>query len=296
MRRMMIAAGLFVMTTGFARQSTDDGTPLQWGDECPLLEIGRLAEGGPSADVVHDELEAAIEAWTSAGCDQLPIGILDTPVDLDRAVYDGHDLVITRPADYCDRAENAAEPFCLNGGVLATTTVYSVDNPGDPRHGEIIETDLEINLAYAFSSDGTAGAFDLRSVIVHEVGHMIGLDHACTEVRDERKVDPAGHALPTCFDATDDIRGSIMFPRVSMGEVRHALAPDELRAMCLVYQARAPRCERGYVAGWSCSSTQPSLAIGLLVLGLGLARRRSAGGRHQQCGLQQAARPDDIST
>lgn len=91
---------------------------------------------------------------------------------------------------------------------LTTTSYYVATN-------EIFDADMELNNNAQWASDGRTTAYDMESVVLHEAGHFLGLDHS-----------PASGI-------------AVMFPDVSPGGQKRALASPDTADVCSVYPGAA---------------------------------------------------------
>ena len=149
------------------------GHTLFWPSIC--LRIGVNEAGsvrhGIGFEQLRDTTQAAFQTWTNADCapggPSLRVEVVG-PVPCDRSEHNQNagnvNLVVFR---------DDAWPYAGAIDVLGRTSVrFNADT------GQLWDADIEINgTAGAISLDGT-GDIDLQSVLTHEAGRALGLDHS----------------------------------------------------------------------------------------------------------------------
>jgi hypothetical protein len=189
------------------------GQLLFWQSTCVGYSIFR----GGSASVPFEEAKRVIDesfaTWTGSRCGAsgAPPGITFQSlgaVDCVDVRYNpdavNENLIILRD-------EGWPYPF----GTLALTTVSF-----DPETGAILDADMEINASQrnlSTSPAATPGAYDLASIVTHEVGHFAGLAHS-----------------------TD--RAATMFASYGPGAITlRSLTDDDVAGLCAIYPTAASR-------------------------------------------------------
>ncbi len=139
--------------------------------------------------------------------------------------------------------KRTAWPYSGATNAIAITTKCSVD--GSPRK-QLQNAMIEVNWDYYFVSQASKGRSgvtqipDLKSVVLHEMGHLFGLEHSC-EVQ-------AGVGIPGCNRSglPSDYFYALMYPAFAFsgtsstrqGEVKGIRVNDQGRANCLFGDGR----------------------------------------------------------
>jgi hypothetical protein len=257
----------------YVPETTSAGTRVSWRDNCPQFTL----DATENPDVPHDRLRAVLHdaaaAWSaaSAACNNPYIAVTSS-TSLGRGIaFDDVNLVIWRLPGFCDDATNPDAEICLTPSLTALTTLFYYDNPGDPRDGEIVQADIEVNATVRhYSVTGELGSMDIQEIMTHEFGHVLGLDHTCTTADTSSAVDSHDQPVPPCSPQTSltaEVLSATMYPYQYEGETaKRVPQPDEMGGICAIYAGHADPCSAP--GGSGCQVTPRSLAlpIGLVIL------------------------------
>jgi len=148
------------------------GIPLFWKTRCVGFSIQKDGTVNlPYADVAP-VIEKAFIAWTDIDCGGEPASmafsrLADVSCHENEYNEDDPNANIVLFQDDIWRYKGL-------GNTIAKTTVTF-----DHETGEIYDADIELNYAFNNITIGDdAVAFDLQSILTHEIGHFIGIDHS----------------------------------------------------------------------------------------------------------------------
>ncbi len=219
---VLLAGGPQVASAYVCTQVTDNmGRPVSptrtqvWQDRCIAYVINRnnaLLSGVERRTLLAE----SFGVWSEPNCTDL--NFLDLGYTNETAGFDGNRSnknVIWA----VETAPEVAMVFTSERQVAITETFFSVES------GEIFNADLSIN-AVGFRFEDvtdevtcrvdTDPPFDLRSILIHEIGHFIGFDHE------------------------SDMESTMFFSAEACETKKRSLTPDDVMGVCDVYPLGQP--------------------------------------------------------
>ena len=188
MRVLLLVLALLPCTQAAAFSiSLQSGEEIRWAT--PQISYELQQDG--SDDLSDGDLGAvrsAVKSWNNVTCSALEL--------IEAGQGESTDIVTTGELDGVNRLTWIEDQRWPYGSLVlgAATPIYDAD-------GIIVEADITLNgYSTTWSTDGTEGTGDIESVVVHELGHVFGLQHV---LGDTTWVHPTMSAMdPVCAAGT----------------------------------------------------------------------------------------------
>jgi hypothetical protein len=204
---------------------------LTWLMKQLEFEVVPIAKHGADTATLWQVLVQSAASWNEQSAPLAPkirlrLGSPVDGLDDDSTVQDGVNQIVVRMRPFCPGQTGSDVEHCYDARRQATTRLYR-----DASGVHIDEADIELNGADPlwFSAAGAIDPLRLRALLVHEWGHVLGLDHSCG-VQATHGVHAADE-LRACHDA--GALRSVMYPDPLTSARPLLLAPtrDALEAL-----------------------------------------------------------------
>jgi hypothetical protein len=236
-----------------------DGLPLYWTSSCVSYDVQEAGSKWADVPTITSIASTAFHAWTDATCPASTAGPSIHATDMgpvtcefqqyndDTHTFGGNaNIIVFHDNDWT--LTSSSDP----ASTLALTTVtFAVAS------GEIYDADIEVNGTKTISTSTPVptSAYDLQSILTHEIGHFLGMAHST-----EPCTSGSGGDCPT------------MNPYYTTGtDAYRSLEADDVAGICTIYppsrQAGSSSCTPRHGFSSECGTTvrPPSATSGCSV-------------------------------
>ena len=196
---------------------------LRWLDFPVRYFVTDAAGGGVSATQLRDTVSKAFSAWTS--------------VETASVATEFAGMTNARPND-----DDGMTVIGFQNRPDQDRTLGATSFLVDTLSGEIVEAEIYLNSFFPWSiaAAGESNRFDLESIVLHEVGHLLGLGHSALG---ETELRPGGRTVLSA----EAVMFPIAFPAGSI--VGRTLRADDIAGISDIYSSPTYRRERGSISG-----------------------------------------------
>jgi hypothetical protein len=183
------------------------GIITKWAPEDQPVTVVYNPDGEPDAIAGEATMSWALDSWSYV------------PAQSFRFIFGGVSTARATacpPQDLSDGSNTVTWADSLPPGTLASTC-WSTDYSKVDGRVRVTEADVAFNrtIPWSLEEDTPDGAYDFRSTLLHEIGHVLGLDHS-------------------------NAPGAVMRARLSSGQQRRALTDDDLAGIRALYGDGTP--------------------------------------------------------